>query len=174
MLRTTSRLFVLTSFLALFSSIASASESSICGSGTYWSNLHEEYGFPVVSFKQDIRWDKFKKDGYQILVTYEQTGEVEEYTIDSETDLADTFFHVRDVALYFPCLGSYTINMVMLANADRELSRREKFILKRAAAELKVAAYAGDFVKAGSALTGLSVWLTAAVVDKINGVLGNK
>ena len=100
---------------------------------------------------------------------------MEEYTIDSETDLADTFFHVRDVALYFPCLGSYTINMVMLANADRELSRREKFILKlRAAAELEVAAYAGDFVKAGSALTGLSVWLTAAVVDKINGVLGNK
>lgn len=154
----------------LVSSVANA--SPICSNWSYWGKLHKQHGFPVVSFEQDIRWSEFEKDGFQMLITYEATGEVEKYTVNKDDWISDTFLNVYDVAQTFPCLGSYAVNIVMLANmpAD-EVTDEEVEIVERGVRELKAAAIGGKFVKVASALTGLSVWAAAAVSDQLNNIL---
>ena len=107
-----------------------------------------------------------------MLITYEATGEVEKYTVNKDDWISDTFLNVYDVAQTFPCLGSYAVNIVMLANmpAD-EVTDEEVEIVERGVRELKAAAIGGKFVKVASALTGLSVWAAAAVSDQLNNIL---
>ena len=107
-----------------------------------------------------------------MLITYEATGELEKYSVNQDDWIADTFLNVYDVAQTFPCLGSYAVNIVMLANmpAD-EVTDEEVEIVERGVEELKAAAIGGKFVKVTSALTGLSLWVAAAVSDQINKIL---